>query len=145
MNRVAAWFILISYSLVACGNMLEAGCCQDEAAHAAGEHTTHYHAHSKVLVAVHGLSHWSGPEDTQRLVSRHCCCLTQGEQEPGLPPHSLTPQVRTPKPLDFTSTAIAPKGLGLLANGPSSGSPHLLDDLVTAFFLRSIHSTILLI
>jgi hypothetical protein len=145
MNRMAVWLILISYSLMACGNILETGCCLDETAHAFGEHTAHRHAHSKVLVAVHGLTHWSGPEDTQRLVSRHCCCVTQGEQDPGLPCHYLTPQVRTPKPLDFPSTAIAPKGLGLLANGPSAGSPLLLGDLGTAFILRSIHSTILLI
>ena len=145
MNRVAVWLILISYSLMACGNMLEVNCCHNEAAHAAGEHTAHRHADSKALVVAHSLSHWIGLEDTQRLVSRHFCCVSQGEQEPGLPPHSLTPQVRTPKPLDFTSTAIAPKGLGLLANGPSAGSPHLLGDLGTAFILRSIHSTILLI
>ena len=93
MNRTAAWLILISYSLMACGNILETGCCRDEAAHAFGEHTAHRHAHSKVLVAVHGLSHWVGLEDTQRLVSRHCCCVSQGEQEPGLPPHSLTPRL----------------------------------------------------
>jgi hypothetical protein len=145
MKRVAVWLILISYPLMACGNMLEAGCCRNEPAHAPGEHTAHAHAHSKVQRLIHGLSHWSVPEDTQFVVSRHCCCVKQGEQDPGLYYHFLTPQFRTPKPSDFPSTAIAPEGLGLLAGNPSAGSPHLFANLDPAFILRSIHSTILLI
>jgi hypothetical protein len=145
MKRVAVWLILISYLFMACGNILEAGCCRNEAAHEAGEHTAHEHAHSKVQVVVHDLSHWSVPEDTQRVASRHCCCVKQGEQDPGLPCHSLTPQFRTPKPLDFPSKAIAPEGLGLLATGHSAGAPPPLGSLCTAFVLHSIQSTILLI
>lgn len=145
MKRVAVWVILISYLLMACGNMLEAGCCQNAAAHVAGEHTAHEHAHSKIQVVVHGLSHWLEPEDTQRLVSTHCCCVKQGEQDPGLPCHSLTPQFRTPKPSDFPSTAIATEGLGLLTIGHSAGASPPLRSLGTAFVLQSIHSTILLI
>jgi hypothetical protein len=145
MNRMAVWLILISYSLVACGNILEAGCCLDEAAHAVGEHTAHRHAHSKVLVAVHGLSHWSGPEDTQRLVSRHCCCLTQGEQEPGLPPHSLTPRLQKPVASDFPGRAIPSEERDMLVAGPRAGSPHILANLGTAHILQTIHFTILLI
>jgi len=145
MNRVAAWLILISYSLMACGNILEAGCCRDEAAHAAREHTAHYHAHSKVLVAVHSLSHWSMPEDTQRLVSRHCCCVTQGEQEPGLPPHSLTPRLHTPTNSDFPGRAILSEERDMLVTGTSAESPHILANLGTAHIIETIHFTILLI
>jgi hypothetical protein len=145
MKRVAVWLILISYSLMACGDMLEAGCCRNEAAHAAGEHAEHGHAHSKALVAIHGLSHESVTGETKLLVSRHCCCVKQGEQEPGLPPHALTPPSPTPKPSDFPSTAIATEGLGLLAIGHSAGASPRLRSLCTAFLLQSIHSTILLI
>lgn len=145
MNRVAVWLILVSYSLMACGNILETGCCLDEAAHAAGEHTAHRHAHSKVLVAAHGLSHWSGSEDTQRLEPRHCCCVPQGEQEPGLPPHSLTPRSHTPTTSDFPGRAILPEDRDMLVTGPSAESPHILANLVTSPIFETIHFTILLI
>jgi hypothetical protein len=145
MRRVAVWLILISYSLMACGNMLEAGCCHNEAAHAAGEHAEHEHAHSKVLVAVHGLSHESVPGETKLLVSRHCCCVKQGEQEPGLPPHSLTQQCRTPKASDFPYWTIRPEKLAISAIGSTAGASHIFDSLATALVLQSIHSTILLV
>lgn len=145
MKRVAVCLILISYVLMACGTLLEAGCCRNDSAHASGEHTAREHAHSKVQVVVHGLSHWSVPEDTQRLVSTHCCCVKQGGQDPGLPCHSLTPQFRTPKPSEFPGTATAPEGLGLLAIGHSAGSSPTLRSLDAAFVLQSIHSTVLLI
>jgi hypothetical protein len=145
MKRVAVWLILISYSLMACGDMLGVGCCRNEAGHAASEYTAHQHAHSKVLVAVHSLVHWSPPGDSKHLVSQHCCCVKQGEQDPGLPPHSLTPQFSTPNASDFPSRAIPPGGLDIPATGPSAGSTNILDKLDSEFILRSIHSTILLI
>ena len=65
MKREVVGLILISYVLMACGNLLEAGCCRNAATHAAGTHTAHEHAHSKVLVAVHGLLHESVPGGDQ--------------------------------------------------------------------------------
>jgi len=145
MKSAAVWLILISYLLMGCGDMLEAGCCQKEAAHVAGEHTAHEHTHSKVQVVVHGLLHWPVPEDIQRVVPRHCCCVKQGEQDPGLPCHSLTAQFRTLKPSDVPTAAIAPQGLGRLATGLSVRSHPSLDSLGSTFVLQSIHATILLI
>lgn len=143
MKRAAVWLVLISYTLIACGDMLDAGCCRIDAAHASDEYSTQEHSHSKVLLMVHALSHCLVPEDTQRVVSRQCCCVKQGEHVPGFPPHSLTSKFHTPKPPNSPS-AITPERLDVLATGPSTGSPHLLNNPGTTFILR-IYSTILLI
>ncbi|MBM3300802.1 MAG: hypothetical protein FJY85_12710 [Deltaproteobacteria bacterium] len=145
MKRVTFWLILISYVFMVFGNVVEAGCCRNEAAHAAGEHTAHEHAHSKVLVLVHSLSHSSVPEDLQRLVSSHCCCVSQRYQEPGLTPHSLTRQSSTPGNPDLASQTIFPGGAAFLATSPIAGPSHMHDHLGAAFTLQSIRSTILLI
>lgn len=145
MKRVAVWLILVSYSLMAFGDMLEPGCCRNETAHAASEHTEHRHAHSKAQVAIHGLSHESVPGETQLLVSRHCCCVKQGEQEPGLPPHALTPPSPTHKVSNFPNWTISQEKPGVQATGFNAGVSHVFDSLASASILQSIHSTILLI
>jgi hypothetical protein len=145
MKRVVASLILISYVLLACGNALEAGCCRDEGAHAAGEHAEHAHAHSKVLVAAHLLLHQSVSDNATRIVASHCCCVKQGEQEPGLQPHSLNPQFPKPRISDLSSKVIPCEGFGVLSGGSSPGAPLMLDSFGAELILRSIRSTILLI
>jgi len=145
MKRVAARLILISYLLMAYGHVLETGCCQNEPAHSASEHTAHEHVRSKALVAVHCLSHWPAQDDTQRLLSGHRCCLKQGEHEPGLLLHSFTPRLHRPTASDFPGSAIPPEKPDMLVTGLNVRSSHMLGDLGAAFVLQSIQSTILLI
>jgi hypothetical protein len=143
MRRLAAWLILISYSLIACGNVLESGCCHDEAADSAGKHAAHEHLLSKVPIMAHVLSHLSGPEHSQSL-TRRCCCVTNGDEDPGLPPHVFAGQSSTPANSDFPSRII-PSGWVHVFVTPSMGSPHLLADLSNRSLLQSIRSTVLLI
>lgn len=144
MKRVAVGLALVSYLFMACGNLLDADCCLNGAAHAAGEHPAHQHAHSKALAAVHGLLHTPGPGAATHLAARHCCCLSQGEQELGLPPHAVTRQCQGPGSADLGGQAILPEGIAVPQSGAAIGSCHLSDNLATAFF-RSVHSPILLI
>jgi hypothetical protein len=143
MRRVAAWLILISYSLIACGNVLESGCCHDESAHFAGKHAAHKHLLSKVPVMAHILSHSTAPEHTQFL-TRHCCCVKNGDQDPGLPPHVFAGQSSTPANSDFPSRSV-PSGWAHVLEAPSIGSSHLLTDLSNRSLLQSIRATVLLI
>ncbi|AFM23402.1 hypothetical protein Desti_0676 [Desulfomonile tiedjei DSM 6799] len=143
MKRAAVWLVLISYTLIACGDMLDSGCCRIEAAHASDEHSTQEHSHSKVLFVVHALSHSVVPENTQRVGPKHCCCVEQGGQTPGFPPH-LIAKSHAPKPLNFPS-AVASVSLDVPAVVPGTGSLYLLNNPGTAFIFPSIHTTILLI
>jgi hypothetical protein len=143
MKRAAIWLVLISYTLIAGGDMLGTSCCRVDAAHSSAEHSPQEHSHSKVLLILHALSHCLVPDDTQRVGPKHRCCVKQGEHIPGFPPHSLTPKFHTLK-LANSPSAIAPERLDALTPGPSPGSAHLSNNPGTPFILR-IYSTILLI
>jgi hypothetical protein len=145
VKRVAAWCIVVVYALMACGSMLEAGCCQNDAAHSEAEHDMHRHVHSKIKLAIHAVSHCGGSEDGAFLASRHCCCLSQAEQEPGLQPHAFARKVSSPEISDSLGKTITPEGPCTGPHNARGGSPYLLDDLQSKFILRSIHATVLLI
>lgn len=145
VKRVAVWCIVVVYALMACGGVLAAGCCQNDAAHSEAEHDTHRHVHSKIQLAIHAVSHCVGSEDGSFLDSRHCCCLSQGEHDPGLQPHAIARKVSSPQISDCLGKTITPEGPCTGLHNAKGGSLYLLDDLQSKFILRSIHATVLLI
>ncbi len=143
--RLTVWCIVAVYALSACGSVLEGGCCQNETAHDRVAHEAPRHVHSKIQVAAHAFTHIPLLEDGSFLASRHCCCVSQGEHEPGLQPHALMRQDSTPRISDCSSKTITPEELLTNTEAARGGSPYLLGNLRSMFVLQSLHATVLLI
>lgn len=143
--RLSVWLIVAVYVLMTCGSLLAAECCQNDAAHCKSEHDAHRHVHYQFQIAAHALSHFVPVGRDSFFVSRHCCCVSQGEQESDLQPHAITRQASTLRDSDSSSKTILVNGPFPDAGSARGGMPYLLDNLQGMFILQSIHSTVLLI
>lgn len=144
LKRIAVCMITICYAFLACGLMVDAGYCRSEQTHDVNDHNSHQHAPSKLWIAMHGLSHWTPPEALP-LISKHCCCVSQGESSPHSTPHTCFAPLRTPKASDSPRKLIPLEKLGVSSTPQLGRSYDVCDAACITSTRRSLNSTILLI